>query len=468
MEESLLNRSWAEVNLDYIADNVKIIRNKVKRGSEIMGVVKADAYGHGISQIIPVLIENGVTRLAVSMLDEAIELRKNDVKIPILVLSYTDPRRAKEIIEYSVTQTVYSLELARALSKAGQELEREVRIHIKVDTGMGRVGFMAGFGAVKSIEEIQKMPEIVIEGIYTHFACADEEDSSYTNWQFEQFMSICNELGRLGIQIPIKHVCNSAATMLFPSMHLDMVRVGILLYGMSPSSFCNSSKDGFKPAMSLKTNVILVKNVEANQSISYGRKFTTSKPSVIATIPIGYADGYSRNLSGKADVLVGGKRYPIVGNICMDTCMIDLTEPAEKNELENRIEIKEKNGLKNRIEIEENNAFENQLKSKNENHQKNEIVNKFVNVNEEIDFKEIENRTEGYFNNALMSMQVEIKVGDEVVLFGEQNGVRIEIDEIAKLLGTINYEVTCLVGKRVPRAYMKNDKIAEIKNYLLG
>lgn len=391
MQESLLNRSWAEVNLDCIAHNVGILREKVKRGAELMGVVKADAYGHGIKEIIPVLIDNGVTRLAVSMLDEAIELRKNGVTIPILVLSYTDPRRAKEIIIHNVTQTVYSKSLALSLSNAGQELEKEVRIHIKVDTGMGRVGFMAGFEAIKSIEEIQKMPKIVIEGLYTHFSCADEEDSTYTYMQFEQFMSICSELGRLGIQIPIKHVCNSAATLRFPAMHLDMVRVGILLYGLSPSSFCNAKDNGFLPAMSLKTNVILVKNMEKNKSISYGRTFTTTKESMIATIPIGYADGYSRILSNQATVLLNEKRYPVVGNICMDMCMIDVT-----------------------------------------------------------------------------NSRTDINVGDEVVLFGTQGNTFLDIDEIADIMKTINYEVTCIVGKRVPRAYLKNNELVEIKNYLLG
>jgi len=410
MQDILLNRSWAEVNLDNVAHNVKILREKVKRGAEIMGVVKADAYGHGIREIIPVLIENGVTRLAVSMLDEAIELRKNGVVIPILILSYTDPRRAKEIIEFNVTQTVYNKELALSLSDAGKSLGKEVRIHIKVDTGMGRVGFMAGFDAIKTIEEIQKMPQIVIEGLYTHFACADEENTDYTFKQFEQFMSICNELGRIGIQIPIKHVCNSAATLRFPAMHLDMVRVGILLYGMSPSEVCNARKQGFWQAMSLKTNVILVKDIDENQPISYGRIFTTKRASKIATIPIGYADGYSRSLSNKSSVLLHERRYPVVGNICMDTCMIDVTEPINDDPVSAKL--------------------------------------KCLSMN--------------------TSMNPVITVGDEVVLFGKQGNAFLDIDEIATLMNTINYEVTCLVGKRVPRAYIRNNQVVEIKNYLIG
>lgn len=404
MHEKLLNRSWAEVDLDSIARNVKIIKSSLKRSVELMGIVKADAYGHGIREIIPVLIENGVTRLAVSMLDEAIELRKYGVTVPILILSYTDPRRVNEIIEYNVTQTVYSRELAQALSEEGCLQDKEVRIHIKVDTGMGRVGFMAGFEAIKSIVEIQTMPKIVIEGLYTHFASADEEDSSYTIGQFEQFMGICSELGRLGIQIPIKHVCNSAAALKFPQMHLDMVRIGILLYGMSPSSQCNAKEYGFLPLMSLKTNIIMVKDVEKGQPISYGRTFTTYRASRIATIPIGYADGFSRNLSNRATVLLHGKRYRIVGNICMDTCMIDVTESIDNDSGRTAVDL-------------------------NDN---------------------------------------EIKVGDEVVIFGSQKGGFLDIEEVAGLMGTINYEVTCIIGKRVPRVYIKDGKIIEIKNYLLG
>lgn len=403
MRDDLLNRSWAEVNLDAVSNNVRILKNKIKKCTELMGVVKADAYGHGIKELIPVMLSNGVTRLAVSMLDEAIELRKNNVTVPILVLSYTDPKRAKEIIMHNITQTVYSTELARALSVAGQELEKEVRIHIKVDTGMGRVGFMAGFGAIKSIIEIQKLPNIVIEGLYTHFACADEEDTSYTISQFEQFMSICNELGRVGIQIPIKHVCNSAATLRFPYMHLDMVRVGILLYGLSPSMVCNARDYGFLAAMQFKTNVILVKEVESNQSISYGRKFITSQPSTIATIPIGYADGYSRSLSNKSKVLINGNRFDVVGSICMDTCMVDVTKC-----------------------------------------------------------------TSGDSDTCDETYNKKIELGDEVVLFGYQGENFIDIDEIAAIMNTINYEVTCVVGKRVPRAYIRDGRIIEVKNYLIG
>jgi len=397
MQNYVLNRSWAEVRLDNIAYNVKLIKSHIRRDVEIMGVVKADAYGHGIEATVPVLLENGVTRLAVSMLDEAIELRENDIQIPILVLSYTDPARAEEIIKNGITQTVYDFKLARALSEAGKKMKAEVRVHIKVDTGMGRVGFVSGFDAIKNIIEISRLDNIVIEGLYTHFACADEEDDSYTNQQFEKFMSICNELGRLGIQIPIKHVCNSAAAIKFPQMHLDMVRIGILLYGMSPSGKPDFTELKFKPAMSLKTNIIMKKTMEENQSISYGRTFTTERFSKIATIPIGYADGFSRTLSNKAKVLIKGQYFPVVGTICMDTCMVDIT-----------------------------------------------------------DEKIIGSDEHSY-----------IDVGDEVILFGSNGEEKIAVEELALLMNTINYEVTCLIGRRVPRVYIFQEQVVNIRNYLL-
>ena len=288
-------------------------------------MVKADAYGHGVEQTIPVMLENGVTRLAVSMLDEAVQLRQAGVGVPILVLSYTDSGRAPEILSNQITQTVYSRDLAQALSDAAVQLNCDARIHIKVDTGMGRVGFLAGYGAVKDITWIGRLPRIIIEGIYTHFATADEEDTTFVFEQFEQFNAICRELERIGIQIPIKHVCNSAATMRFPAMHLDLVRPGLILFGMVPTG-CPDAWTDLKPAMTLKSGVILTKNLPPGYPISYGRSFVTSRESQIVTIPIGYADGYSRRLTGKASVLLRGRRLPVIGRICMDTCMVDATQ----------------------------------------------------------------------------------------------------------------------------------------------
>jgi len=385
-----LNRAWAEIDLDAIAHNVREIRKITNKRAEIMGAVKADAYGHGVTETVRTLIENGVTRLAVSMLDEAIQIRKLGINVPILILSYTDPARAEEIIFNDVTQTVFSLDLAIALSDAAVKLDRNVKVHVKVDTGMTRVGFTPGYSAVKNVLEISGLPNIIIEGLFTHFASSDETDKNYTLMQFERFMSIVNELGRVGVHIPIKHVCNSAGIIEYPQMHLDMVRPGVILYGLYPSNDVHKEKLSLKPAMMLKANVILTKEVEKDTCISYGRTFRTSRQSRIATIPIGYADGYTRLLSNKGRVLINEEFAPVVGRICMDQCMADIT-----------------------------------------------------------DFKS------------------DVHVGDEVVLFGKQGDKEITVEEVASQIGTINYEVVCVIGKRIPRVYLKDGKICNILNYLI-
>jgi alanine racemase len=386
----MFNRAWAEVDLDAIAHNVREIRRITNKKSEIMGVVKADAYGHGVMEVVRTILENGATCLAVSMLDEAIQLRKNGIDVPILILSYTDPVRVAEIIEYRVTQAVFSHDLAKALSDEAVRQKKNVKIHIKIDTGMTRVGFMPGYSAIKNVVEISKLPRLIVEGLFTHFASADEKDKSYTYMQFERFMGICSELNRIGVYIPIKHVANSAAIIEFPEMHLNMVRPGIIQYGMYPSDEVDSNKIDLKPAMTLKANVILIKEVEKNTSISYGRVFTTNRESKIATIPIGYADGYTRLLTGKGQVLINGEMAPVVGKICMDQCMVDVTD-----------------------------------------------------------------------------LKGDVSVGDEVVLFGRQGDKEIRVEDIARSIGTINYEIVCIIGKRIPRVYLKNGRIQNVLNYLI-
>ena len=394
------NRTWAEIDLDCIAHNVKVIRALIGKRKEILGVVKADAYGHGVLDVARELLQNGVERLAVSMLDEAIQLRTNGIDVPILVLSYTNPRRADQIIEHNITQTVYSNDLAEALSEEATRQGKNVKIHIKIDTGMTRVGFMSGYSIVNNISYISKLPGIIIEGLFTHFSAADCEDSSYTEMQFEKFMSICSELARVGVYIPIKHVANSAAILKYPHMHLDMVRPGLILFGLTPfestieasneTSLDEVEQFGLRPAMQIKSYVIMNKDVEAGVDISYGRTFTTKRPSKIATVPIGYADGFSRALSNKAIVLINGEKAPVVGRICMDQCMVDVTDFSQ-----------------------------------------------------------------------------EVLLGDEVVLIGNQGSERITASQVATLAGTINYEIVCLVGKRIPRIYLKAGKPVNVLNYLV-
>lgn len=388
--EYKLNRAWAEINLDNIAHNIREIRRITNKNAEIMGVVKADAYGHGVMEVTKTLLDNGVTRLAVSMLDEAIQLRRNGIEVPILVLGYTDPVRVNEIIENDVTQSVFSQELALALSNEAVRQHKKVKIHIKIDTGMTRIGFLPGYSAVKNVAQISKLPNIIIEGLFTHFASADEPDREYTLMQFERFISICSELQRIGIHIPVKHCANSAGIIEYPQMHLDMVRPGIIQYGMYPSEDVDKTKISLKPAMTLKANVILVKEVEKNTPVSYGRIFTTQRTSKIATIPIGYADGYSRMLSNKGKVLIHGQYAPVVGRVCMDQCMVDVSD-----------------------------------------------------------------------------LDCDVEVGDEVVLIGSQGENEISAEDVAQLIGMINYELVCIVGKRIPRAFIKDGMISKILNYLI-
>lgn len=383
-------RTWAEINLDYIAHNVKEIQKAVGKRTEIMAVVKADAYGHGVLETVNTLVESGCSRLAVSMLDEAIQLRQIGVKIPILVLSHTNPLRVDELIKHQITQTVYNHDVAVALSNEAMRQGTKVRVHIKIDTGMTRVGFAPGYSAIKAVDKIQKLPGIIVEGIFTHFAVADEKDKSFTFHQAELFNSIISELNRIGILIPIRHVANSAAIIQYPELAMELVRPGIILYGIYPSKEVNKSVLDLKPAMTLKTNIAMIKWVEENTSISYGRKFVTKRKSQIATIPVGYADGYSRLLTGKVRVLVSGQYAPVVGSICMDQCMVDVTD-----------------------------------------------------------------------------IKGEIKTGDEVVLLGKQGNSEITAEELADYIGTIPYEIVCIIGKRVPRVYFKSGEIVNVLNYLI-
>ncbi len=322
MMENFPNRSWAEINLDILAENMREIRRVTKRSAKIMAVVKADAYGHGAIETARVLLENGADKLAVSMLDEAIELRQNGITAPILILGHTDPRRISQLIENDIEQAVYSLEYAKAISKKAIILERTARIHIKYDTGMNRLGFLEGESSIEAILAIAELPGIEIEGMFSHFAMSDTDDDEYTMKQFSAFSKMAEELEKRGLTIPTKHICNSAGILRFPQMHMDMVRAGLITYGMMPKG-CPAPYTDFevRPAMTLKSSVVHVKEIPVGETISYGRHFTTERPSTIATIAIGYADGYLRRLSNRAEVLIHGRRAPVVGNICMDMCL---------------------------------------------------------------------------------------------------------------------------------------------------
>ncbi|WP_236896423.1 alanine racemase [Clostridium beijerinckii] len=386
--QKILRPVYAEIDLDAIAYNMKNIKNLAK-DKEVIAVVKADCYGHGALDVVPTLLENGASRLAVAVLTEGIELRNDNIKAPIMILGYTPSYLNEELIKYDLEQTVYDLDYAKELSKIALSLNKKAKIHIAIDTGMGRIGFLPTEKAIYDICKICSLEGLEVIGIFTHFSTSDEKDKEYTNEQFEKFTDLLKKLSDLNIEIPIKHVSNSGAIMDMPETYLDAVRAGIILYGYYPSNEVKKENLSLKPALTLKATITRVQEMDAGMSISYGRTFKTERRSLIATIPIGYADGYSRLLAKNAKVIINGQFASIVGRICMDQCMIDITD-----------------------------------------------------------------------------INGDIKVGDEVIVLGEQDGLRFNADDFAEIMGTINYEILCMLKYRIPRVYVKNGKIFNVRNYL--
>lgn len=382
-------RTWAEVDLDAIAHNIKEIRKITNPNAKIMAVVKADAYGHGFLEVAKTLLENGADRLAVAVLQEGKQLRSRGVTVPILILGASGEEAVEDLINFDITPSVFTYEFAKVLSYEAERKEKVTKIHIKIDTGMSRIGFLAGEDNEEIVDEIikiSKLPYIEIEGIFSHFATSDEYDKSYTLLQYGRFMDVCNRLEEKGLTIPIKHICNSAGIMMYPEMHLDMVRPGVILYGMYPSDEVDKSRLDLIPAMTLKSTITHIKEVEPGRGVSYGKEYITDKKTKIATVPIGYADGYLRKLAKHGKMIVDGVKVPIIGRICMDQCMIDVT-----------------------------------------------------NVHN-------------------------IDKGDEVIIFGREG---VTVDDLAEWLETINYEVSCVIGKRIPRIYTKDGKAVKVLNYLM-
>jgi alanine racemase len=378
---------YAEINLDNFRHNFREAK-RLADGKKIFGVIKADGYGHGAVELARILDEEKADYYAVAVITEALELRRNGYTKPILILGYTPPTFAKDIVENDITQAVFTYELAEAISNEAVRQNKTAKIHIKVDTGMGRLGYLVDDRAVEEVKKIAKLKNIYIEGIFSHFATADEVDKSFAYMQLEKFEKIVKDLLKEGIEFEIKHISNSAAIIDLPESYFDAVRPGIMLYGYYPSDEVKKERLTLKPVMTLKSNVVHIKEVPENTPIGYGRKFYTQKPSKIATLPIGYADGYTRLFFGKVHVIINGTLCPVVGRICMDQCMVDVSACKD------------------------------------------------------------------------------ISVGDDVIIMGEQNSIINNADTIAKLLGTISYEVLCMVSKRVPRVYIENDKIVKVKNYV--
>lgn len=317
--------TWVEINLDNLAYNIREIRKITKKDTLITAVVKANAYGHGSIEAAKIFLANGADRLAVATLSEAIELRKAKIYAPILVLGYIPKSQYPLAIKWNISQTIYNYESAKILSNISQDLGEKSIIHIKIDTGMGRLGFLPKDDSVEDIVKISQLPNLEIEGIFSHFSKADERDKGYTIYQFESFMDMVKKLDNRGVYIPIKHISNSAAIIDLPQYHLDMIRPGIMLYGYYPSEEVDKDRIVLRPAMTLKTKVSNIKKVPKGSYISYGGLYVTEKESKIATIPIGYADGFSRLLTSKAEAFVKGHRVPVVGRICMDQCMLDVS-----------------------------------------------------------------------------------------------------------------------------------------------
>lgn len=378
-------RVIAEINLDNIAKNICNIKKAIGKESKIMGVVKADAYGHGIVEVAKTCLYNGADWLGVAILEEAIELRENNIFAPILILGNTMENKFDQLIKNDITQTVFSFEMAKGLSDIAKKIGKDAMIHIKIDTGMSRLGFLSNEEDIEKIVKISKLPYIKITGIFTHFATSDEQNKDFAREQFEKYMWAIKKLEDKGITNVIKHVSNSGAILDLNEYSLDMVRPGIITYGLYPSSEVKKEIDLF-PAMSIKTYIAYIKEIEENTSVGYCRTYFSNKKTKVATIPVGYADGYSRAMSNKGKVIVNGQYANVIGNICMDQFMIDVTH------------IKD------------------------------------------------------------------VKIGDTVTLMGEDNGLFIGAEDWAKLQNTINNEIVCRIGKRIPRVFTKNGEIIKIKS----
>lgn len=318
-------RVWAEINLDDLAHNFRETKRLLQPGTRVMGIVKADAYGHGAVVISQVLIENGVDRLGVACLEEAVELRKGGIGVPIQVLSRTLSRNAEDILHYDIIQTLSDMELATELSRSALRQGKKAKVHIELDTGMGRLGWRCDSTTVSDIVNVCKMPGLDVEGAMTHFSASDEADADYTKRQFNMFTDMCRMFEKQGVFFRILHAANSAAIIKYPEMNLNMVRPGIMLYGLHPAAQTGGATVHLRPVMTLKTKILGMKWMDAGEYVSYGRTYKTASKCLVGVLPLGYADGFARLLSNKAQVSIHGVAAPVVGKICMDHSMIDLT-----------------------------------------------------------------------------------------------------------------------------------------------
>ncbi len=378
MYKSAVRPAWAEINLSNLDYNIKNIKAKVGSHVDIIGVIKADGYGHGSVEVAQVLQKNGVSTFAVAALSEAIKLREHGVREEIIMLGLTPDLYADTIVSYDVTPVVCSSSNAVAISAAAQKAGKTISGLVAVDTGMGRIGYLPDDPeTISDIQKISCLTNFKIKGLFSHFATADAADKTYAQEQESRYNQFYEKLEAAGIEIPMRTFANSAAIMEIPSVYFDAVRPGIILYGCYPSAEVDKSQLSIKPVMSVKANIVHLKKVPKGSTISYGQKYTASRESLIATLALGYADGYPRPYSSVGKVIVNGTFAPIAGNICMDQCMIDVTDVPD------------------------------------------------------------------------------VKLGDEVIIMGTDGKNTILADEIGDATGTINYEIVCAFGQRLPKVYME-------------
>lgn len=368
-------RVRAEVDLEAILHNIKEVQRVIGTDTKVMAVIKADGYGHGAVPIAKELDKIGVDAYAVAILEEAIELREAGIQTPILILGYTAPQQYRQLIQDHIDATIYTYDMAKELSQTAISMGKEASIHLKIDTGMNRIGFKPTDEALEEIKRIVKLPNLKIQGIFTHFSRADENNKDAAYEQKKRYDAFIDRIEDEGIHIPLKHISNSAAIIDMTDCRKNMVRSGIITYGLYPSNEVATDVLDLQPAMSIRTHIVHVKEVGQGEGISYNATYVTDKNTKIATIPVGYADGYSRLLSSKGRVIIRGQYAPIVGRICMDQFMVDVSH--------------------------------------------------------------IDN----------------VQVMDEVTLMGTDGNATISAEEIAKQIGTINYELVCDISKRVPRVY---------------
>ena len=382
------SRVYAKIDLDAIAYNMEQMKQNIRPETKVMAVIKADGYGHGAVQIAEMMERwNYIWGFAVATLDEAVVLRTEGIQRPILVLGCVFPDQYMEMLKHEIRMNIYTEEMAESISRMAAREGKTAYMHIKLDTGMSRLGFGINEQSAETIKRISKMPNVNMEGIFTHFTKADEKDKSFTKKQIQEFVWMTERLKEKNVRFTYEHCSNSAGIIDVPEANFDIVRAGISTYGLYPSEEVDKTNVKLKPALALKSHVAFVKEIERGTPVSYGGTFVAKEKMKIATIPVGYADGYPRSLSNKGYVLIRGKKAPILGRVCMDQFMVDVTQ------------------------------------------------------------------IEG------------VSFGDKVTMIGKDGNEILPVEVLSELSGRFNYEFVCDLGKRIPRVYVRDGKIAEQVDY---